>query len=142
MSLTSALRSVARWIGNKSEREQRRPILLPGVLLQGLAKRLVLHATLRGETGNVSRQERERVLRVSFVLGEVKRHSSDQPPLRIAFAEIRLHPAVVARDLIADERVRSSDHHDARHVGAQVFSHPGIGGRLKHLKRQVSLRRR
>ena len=45
------------------------------------------------------------MLRVALVLSKVKRHAADEPPLRIALAQVRLHAACMVLNLAANERV-------------------------------------
>ena len=132
----SALRSLARWIGNKSESSAGR-FFAPAYCCRAFAERLVLHASLGREPGNVGRQECEWVLRVALVLREVERHAADEPPLRISLAEVGLDPTRMMLDLGADERVelRPPGRED---IGGEVFT-TVHGRRLENLKRQVRL---
>ena len=100
----------------------------------------MLHATLGRELGNIRGQESKGVVRVALVLGEVKRHTADEPPLGIALAQISLQSSRMLLDLVADKRVelRPPGEED---LGAQVFA-PWHRRGLQYLKRQVCLGRR
>ena len=130
----SELRSVAALDGHQ-KRKECRSVFRSGVLLQGLCKRLVLHSSLGRQLGNEGRQECEWVLRVAFVLREVKRHAADEPPLRISLAEVGLDPAFVLLDLGADERVELRPP-GCKHIGGEVLT-TVHGRRVEYLKRQV-----
>ena len=121
-------------MGNKSDSE-RRAILRPRVLLQGLAQRLVLHASLGREPGDVGRQERERMIRVALVLGEVERHAADEPPLGIELAQVGLHAPRMVRDLVADERIELGPP-GGKDIRVEVFA-PLHRRSLEDLERKV-----
>ena len=119
------------------ERKQCRSVFRAGVLLKGLAERLMLHAPLGREPGNEGRQECEWVLRVALVLREVKRHAADEPPLGVSLAEVGLDPTLVVLDLGADERVEIRPP-GCENIGGEVLT-TVHGRRMEYLKRQVGL---
>ncbi len=65
----------------------------------------MLHLALRRQAVGERGQERERIVRVALVLGQVERHAADEPPLRVALAEITLRPAGVPGDLAPGQRI-------------------------------------
>ena len=75
--------------------EHRLAVLLPGILLKRPAERFVPHFALRRQAVGERGQERERIVRVPLVLGQVQRDAPDEPPERAPGAEIRLGAAGV-----------------------------------------------
>ena len=82
-----------RLLHRRQQVDQRRPVLRPGVLLQGAAQRQVLEASPRAEACGVGGQERERPLLVVPVLGQVEADPSHLPPARRPCAQQAGHAA-------------------------------------------------
>ena len=127
--------SLGRALDRQQERQQRRAILRPRVLLQGLPQGLVLHASLGRQPGDVGRQEREGMIRVALVLGEVERHAADESPLGIELAQVGLHALRMVRDLVADEGVELGPP-GGKNIRVKVFA-PLHRRSLEDLERKV-----
>ena len=94
---TSSLASGAFLRGEMDGREQLHQRLLvfrAGILAQGLAQRLILHAPAPRHARGIGGQERERAVRIAAVLRQVKTDPAHLMPLRRPLFEKPRQPAL------------------------------------------------
>ena len=98
-------RGFGRFRDRQQQREHRLPVLLPGVLsecpTQGFVPYLALRRQAVGERG----QERERVVRIALVLGQVERHAADESPPGVAGTQVAPSSAGVLPDFAPGENI-------------------------------------
>ena len=143
---------LGRLLHRRQQVDQRCPVVGPGILLQGVAQRLVLEPAAGAEAGCIGGKERERPLLVIPVLGQVEADPSHLPPARRPLAQQRAR-AAGSRGGLAHPLVEPLPQ-APQAVGRQIFAalhrrrvqHPGgeqtVVGRLHRdplgLGRQVA----
>ena len=85
------------------ERQERRPVAGKGA--ERLAEGLMLRAGPAREPGRVGGEKREGMIAVLLVLRQVEVDASDEVPDGVPGLEVRLDAALVAADLLSEERL-------------------------------------
>src|SRR5439155_22315870 len=90
-----------RSLDGRQQREQRCLVARSARFLDGLAERPMLHLRVRRQSRGVRRQEREGMLRIALVLGEVEADATDEVPNRILILHELLNGPLPAAQLEA-----------------------------------------
>jgi len=110
-----------RTLHRRQQVNEHSPVPGPGVFFEGPAERLVLHASAIRDPRRVRRQECKRILRIPFVLRQMKTNPTHTVPQRTSSSEPFAQTARLGGDLAPHREVQLFPERRQR-IDAQILS--------------------